>query len=318
MKMNLVRRGEADYPLQLLSYERMPEELYVIGKFPDPERPAVAIVGARKCSYYGWQEAFRFGEVLAAEGVQIISGMALGCDAAGHAGALKAGGSTFAVLGCGADVCYPLSNRNIYEQIPASGGIISEYEPGEPAVGWHFPIRNRIISAFADIVLVAEARKKSGSLITVEYALEQGKSVYAIPGRNRDPFSAGSNQLIAQGAGIAASPELLLEELKAMRIRRKPVAVKRKHAAQMLQKLRQPESGRAENDGKTISSERLREISDAPAFIRLADALDFDEKNVYTLAETAGCTPAEAGKYLLMLCRAGAAREVLPGYFCRV
>ena len=103
-----------------------------------------------------------------------------------------------------------------------------------------------------------------------------------------------------------------------MRIRRKPVPAEREHAAQILQNLRESEKGREETAGEAISSERLREISGDPAFIRLADALDFDEKNVYTLAEAAGCTPAEAGKYLLMLCRAGAAREVLTGYFCRM
>ena len=310
MKMRYVEKGDRDYPQQLLPYERMPAGLYVIGKFPDPERPSVAIVGARNCSHYGYQESFRFGKALAAAGVQIISGMARGCDAAGHAGALEGGGATFAVLGCGADICYPPSNHDLYIQIPqCGGGILSEYEPGTPALGWHFPIRNRIISGLADIILVAEARKKSGSLITVEYALEQGKSVYAIPGRNRDPFSEGSNHLIAQGAGIAASPDLLLEELSAMQIRQKE-PLKKENRSALLQSLK------SEKDA-TEQETRLPDDLD-PGLRKFAGMLEFDEKNIYELAEQSGISPAQANRFMLELCAAGYAKEVLPGYFCRL
>ncbi|MBR0398582.1 MAG: DNA-processing protein DprA [Eubacterium sp.] len=319
--MRYVKKQDPEYPAQLRPYERMPEMLYVCGDFPDPSRPCVAIVGARNCSHYAWQEAFRFGQILSEAGVQIISGMARGCDAAGHAGALAGGGHTFAVLGCGVDVCYPPSNRDLYHRIPEEGGgILSEYEPGTPALGWHFPIRNRIISAFADIVLVAEARKKSGSLITVEYALEQGKTVYAIPGRNRDPFSAGSNQLIAQGAGAATSPEVLLEELQSIRIRQKPVPERLKKTEQMRRELREESTLSGGDSGQEVKKllEGLREICSDPEFLEIAETLDFDEKNVYQLSEACGCTLAKAGSYLMKLCAAGYAKEVLPGYFARV
>lgn len=192
----------------------MPAVLYARGVLPDPEKKSVAIVGARNCSTYGKKEALRFAGVLAENGIQIISGMALGVDSWAHIGALEAGGTTIAVLGSGIDVCYPPSHRELYHRILESGGgILSEYEPGMPALPHHFPVRNRIISALADIVLVVEARKKSGSLITASYALEQGKSIYAVPGRNGDPLSEGCNCLIADGAGVAWEPEILLEEL---------------------------------------------------------------------------------------------------------
>ncbi len=218
-EMRYADRYDPEYPPYLKQYERMPAGLYVIGRFPDPSRPCVAIVGARNCSGYGKSEAERFGKTLAENGVQIISGLAYGIDVSSQIGALRGGGTAFAVLGSGADVCYPKENRSVYDEIIRNGGgIISEYEPGTKAAPWHFPLRNRIISALADIVLVIEARKKSGSLITVEYALEQGKSVFAIPGRNVDALSFGCNALISQGAGIAVSPEVILEELALCRM----------------------------------------------------------------------------------------------------
>ena len=209
-----LKKTDPGYPPALLPYERMPAVLYCRGNLPDPARKSVAVVGARNCSAYGRREAMRFAGVLAENGIQIISGLALGVDSWAHIGAVEAGGITIAVLGSGIDVCYPQSHTELYAKILESGGgILSEYEPGTPAMPYHFPVRNRIISALADIVLVVEARKKSGSLITASYALEQGKSIYAVPGRNGDPLSEGCNRLIADGAGVAWEPEILMEEL---------------------------------------------------------------------------------------------------------
>ena len=207
-------RRQPGYPPGLLKLERMPAGLYVAGRLPDPARKSVAIVGARACSDYGRRETARFARALAEHGVQIISGLAYGIDAWAHRGALEAGGNTFAVLGSGADVCYPRANYSLYRRmIREGGGVLSEFEPGTQPVPWHFPIRNRIISGLSDLVLVVEARKKSGALITADYALEQGKSVYAVPGRLDDPLSEGCNRLIAQGAAPACEPEQLLEEM---------------------------------------------------------------------------------------------------------
>ncbi len=213
-QIRYVAREDQEYPEQLRNYPRMPSGLYLVGNFPDPGKKTVAIVGARMCSPYGRAEAIRFGEALAAEGVQIISGMAYGVDSWALHGALQAGGQGFAVLGCGVDVCYPKESYHIYRRIiREGGGIMSEFEPGDGPAAWHFPIRNRIISALADVVLVVEAKLRSGSLITADYALSQGKTIYAVPGRNLDELSRGCNRLIAQGAGIAWDPEVILEEL---------------------------------------------------------------------------------------------------------
>ena len=150
---------------------------------------------------------------MAEYGVQIISGLAKGIDEEGHKGALDAGTPTFAVLGSGVDICYPASNKRLYERIlETGGGILSEQPPGIQPKNWAFPARNRIISALSDAVLVVEAKEKSGSLITAGFALEQGNSVYAVPGAVNEELSRGCNKLIFDGAGIAYCPEIMLME----------------------------------------------------------------------------------------------------------
>lgn len=192
----------------------MPRKLYYRGRLPDPESPSVAIVGARMCSPYGRIQAFKYARELSQCGVQIISGMALGIDSEGHKGALEGGTPTYAVLGSGADVCYPAANRGLYRKIPESGGgILSEYPPGSPPKQYCFPARNRIISALSDAVLVVEAKVNSGSLITAGFALEMGKAVFAVPGAVDEVLSLGCHKLIYDGAGIAYSPEVILSEL---------------------------------------------------------------------------------------------------------
>ena len=209
--ISLLLAGEAAYPRRLKNIYDMPVWLFVKGRLPAGDRPCAAVVGARSCSPYGRQEAEYIGRLLAEHGVQVISGMALGVDQAAHRGALAAGGDTFAVLGCGPDLCYPRASRDIYEALSGRGGILSEYGPGEPPLAPHFPVRNRLISGLSDLVIVVEARKKSGSLITADLALEQGREVCALPGRRIDPLSAGCNRLIRQGAAIVTEPEDILD-----------------------------------------------------------------------------------------------------------
>ena len=212
-RIRCARKDSSVYPARLKELPGMPKQLYYIGSFPDDAKPTAAIVGARLCSPYGRIQAFNYGKFLSEHGVQVISGMAAGIDAEGHKGALEGGTPTFAVLGNGVDICYPSSSRGIYRRIPQkNGGIISEYEPGTRGRAYHFPARNRIISGLADLVLVVEAKEKSGSLITASCALEQGKMVYAIPGAVNDALSRGCHKLIYDGAGIAYSPEILLDE----------------------------------------------------------------------------------------------------------
>lgn len=204
---------DEDYPQRLKNIYDYPMGLYVRGKLPQQQRPAVAIVGARGCSSYGEQLSREFARVLATENVQIISGMALGIDGAAHEGALKAGGMTCGVLGCGVNICYPSSNYRIYEAMRKAGGILSEFPLDTAPRPFHFPMRNRIISGLADAVLVVEAKEKSGSLITAELGLEQGREIFAVPGRITDNLSGGCNRLIQQGAHMAASPGDILEYL---------------------------------------------------------------------------------------------------------
>lgn len=204
---------QENYPRHLKHIYDAPYGLYYIGHLPEEEQKSVAIVGARGRSAYGSEIASFLAKTLSNHGVQVISGLAKGIDTDAHQGALEGGTATFAVLGCGIDVCYPRSNRYLYEKIIQNGGIISEYPIGTSPRANFFPARNRIISGLSDCVVVVEAREKSGSLITADFAMEQGKDVYAIPGRITDSLSQGCNHLIKQGAGLIHSVEDFLADL---------------------------------------------------------------------------------------------------------
>ncbi len=207
-----IRRSDTTYPVKLDCIPSAPKGVYVTGRLPDPEEPSVAIIGARVCSEYGRQMACLFGTELGKAGIQIISGMARGIDGISQMAAIQAGGASFAVLGCGVDVCYPRENLELYHMLQAKGGLISEFPPGTQPLAKQFPSRNRIISGLSDAVIVIEAKQKSGTLITVDMALEQGRDVYVVPGRLTDSLSEGCNRLIKQGADILLSPEELLSD----------------------------------------------------------------------------------------------------------
>ncbi len=209
-------RDHPQYPGRLRHVPDAPYAIYVRGKLPKEHKKTVAIIGARLCSEYGRYVARKFGMELANAGIQVVSGLASGIDGISQKAAIEAGGDTYAILGCGVDICYPEENREIYQRIAKQGGIVSEYIPGTLPKPQNFPPRNRIISGLSDAVLVIEAKQKSGTLITVDMALEQGREVYVIPGRVTDALSIGCNRLIKQGAGIILSPEDLLQELAGM------------------------------------------------------------------------------------------------------
>lgn len=186
--------------------------LYYLGELPSERRPAVAIVGTRKPTSYGKEATYRLAYDLASKGVVIISGMALGVDGIAHRAALDAGGTTIAVLGNGLPTLYPSSHRQLGEDIIKKGGaIISEYEPGMPALAHQFLERNRIVSGLSDAVLITEAAAKSGTLNTASHALEQGKEIFAVPGNITSPLSAGCNKLLRQGAIPATCAEDIIE-----------------------------------------------------------------------------------------------------------
>ena len=201
----LVTRPMEHFPEKLKVISNAPYGIFYIGTFPEKFDKCVSIVGARRCSEYGRWAAKEIAGALARRGYIIVSGMAQGIDNESHIGALNEDGITVAVLGCGVDICYPRNNINTYVQIQKKGAIISEFYPGTKPVSYNFPSRNRIISALSNQVVVIEAKEKSGSLITADYALEQGKDIYALPGRISDLLSHGCNRLIEQGAGIITS-----------------------------------------------------------------------------------------------------------------
>jgi DNA processing protein len=203
---------DAEYPFNLKNIYDPPPVLYVKGKLVESDINSLAIVGSRKASEYGLKTAFQFGKEIAELGFTVISGMALGVDSAAHKGALKAGGRTIAVMGCGLNNIYPQSGLNLSKEILKKGAIVSEYPLGFEVFPQNFPARNRIISGMSKGVLIVEANKKSGSLITADFALEQGRDVFAVPGNINSPNSKGTNELIKNGAKPILSITDIIEE----------------------------------------------------------------------------------------------------------
>ena len=208
--------GEKNYPEKLSHISDPPPVLYHKGKKDIYDKPSVAVIGARACSNYGYLAAKEFGKELAAAGVVIVSGMARGIDSICQKAGLEWEGESIGVLGSGVEICYPPENQELFKRLQSQGALVSENLPfTKPSAGL-FPLRNRIISGLADAVVVVESREKSGTQITVDMALEQGKEVYAMPGRITDPVSRGCNKLIKQGAGMVLSPKEFLEEITPM------------------------------------------------------------------------------------------------------
>lgn len=211
-RMKFVYWTDEEFPQKLRQIPDCPLGLFYKGHLPK-EEPSIGIVGSRTPSAYGKEMAAYFARELAGEGIAVISGLAYGIDVSAHKGALEATGATYGVLGCGPDIVYPKENFSIYEKMEERGGILSEYGPGTIPASFRFPERNRIISGLSDGILVIEARERSGSLITADQALEQGKDVFALPGRVTDPLSEGTNWLIREGGRLVTKPSQILEEL---------------------------------------------------------------------------------------------------------
>jgi DNA processing protein len=208
-------RSEPGFPPMLAAIHDPPPGLFLRGAgAPDLlARTAVAIVGARSCSPYGSQVARSCARELAAAGLVVISGLARGVDGEAHRGALEAGGITLAVLGCGVDRDYPASHRELAARICERGLIVSEYAPGVEPAPWRFPARNRIVAGLARATVVVEARERSGALITADFALEQGREVFAVPGEITSALSAGTNALLGLGATPYTSPQDVFDAL---------------------------------------------------------------------------------------------------------
>lgn len=289
-------RENADYPERLKHIPDAPYGIFYRGKLPGEKCLSVAIIGARDCSEYGRYVAGELGRFLGERGVQVISGMARGIDGISQEAALGAGGSSTAVLGSGVDVCYPRQNKALYEKILEQGCIMSPYPPGTLPKPQNFPPRNRIVSGLADVVVVIEARNKSGTLITVDMALEQGKEVYVVPGRITDRLSDGCNRLIKQGAGVLLSPADFLEEIS------------EQWRGGKCEEWKEPEQQAKEPERQTIQEE-LREVY---------ELLDFTPKSaeqIFTFLQRS-MSIRDLNIKLMKLCLTGLAVQESPGYFC--
>src|SRR5450432_589425 len=209
----IIAWDDPDYPRALLDLGYAPPALFYVGRRELLNRPALAIVGSRNATAQGVDNARAFAQALSQAGLTIVSGLAVGVDAAAHMGALDGAGSTLAVVGTGLDRVYPAANRNLAHRIAERGGLISEFPPGTPPREKNFPRRNRLISGLARGVLVVEAALLSGSLITARYAGDQGKEVFAIPGSIHSTLSKGCHKLIREGAKLVETAQDILEEL---------------------------------------------------------------------------------------------------------
>lgn len=204
---------DSEYPPLLKAISRPPPLLYYYGTWHENDRLALAIVGSRRCTAYGREVTRRLAKELVALGFTVVSGMALGVDTEAHRGALEEGGRTIAVLGCGVDVCYPASAARLKAQIALAGVVTSEFPLGTAPLPQHFPQRNRIISGLSLGTVVVEAPVKSGALITANYACEQNREVFAVPGNVNSPYSRGCHRLIKEGACLVETVQDILEEL---------------------------------------------------------------------------------------------------------
>lgn len=219
-RINVVSYGDEDYPENLRNIYDPPPVLYFKGTMARKDKTSIAIVGSRKCSKYGAEMAERIAYDLAASGITVVSGMAKGIDEAAHRGAVKAGGRTAAVLGSGFRHIYPPDSEELVSLILENGLVMTEFSSETMPLSMHFPRRNRIISGLSLGVLVVEAAEKSGSLITADLALGQGREVYAVPGRADISTASGTNHLIQEGAKLVTSAEDILAELGMVTARR--------------------------------------------------------------------------------------------------
>ena len=211
-KADIITYSDNRYPARLRSIEDPPVLLYCLGRFPDfNTRLCIGMVGTRKMSEYGMQTSYGISYELASAGVVVVSGMALGIDSVCACGALEAGGDTVAVLGCGISVVYPKEHKKLMQIIARRGAVISEYPPSEIAHGYNFPKRNRIISGLCQGSLIIECSVKSGAMITASRAIDQGRELFALPGKVNESNSDGPNLLIRQGANVALKSDDILD-----------------------------------------------------------------------------------------------------------
>lgn len=255
--------GDAEYPAILKNIHKPPQELYINGSFKEEDKNAVGIVGSRRASRYGLEMAEKLAYDLTIRGVTIISGMARGIDSAAHKGALKAKGRTIAVMGSGHGHIYPPENKDLYKQIASTGAVITEFENDISPLPQNFPIRNRIISGLSLGLVVVEAAKDSGALITANFALEQGREVFAVPGKISSLTSEGTHELIKDGAKLVQTADDILEELKLHEIQPKGLEEKYLRDEKISKKIKAYIYNSLTNDERKV----YKILSDEPLYI---------------------------------------------------
>lgn len=339
MDIKFLLETEASYPQRLRDIPDAPYGLFFRGRLPEDGRPSVAVIGARDCSEYGRYVAAQLGRCMGERGIQVISGMARGIDGISQEAVLKAGGISFGVLGSGVDVCYPAQNKQLYEQLPTRGGLVSCYGPGTQPRPQNFPPRNRIVSGLADAVVVIEARERSGTLITVDMALEQGREVYVVPGRITDRLSDGCNRLLAQGASLFLSPENFARELEELFGERKHRRDGGRIAAENLRKEQEAGQDRegAATDGMLREERGQRTLSQETILFPLEQLLPDLPQELRTLYAELDYAPQSLSwiqarlhsrhgldysfpqltAMLMRLCMSGCAVQLTPGQFAR-
>lgn len=313
--IGFVRYFDNAYPKRLGQIASMPYGLFYRGALPDDDTPSVALIGARECSQYGRLMAEYFGDRLAREGVNIISGMAYGIDGIAQMAAIDAGGKSYAVLGSGVMNVYPPSNKPLYDRLTdGCGGVMSEYNPLSCASGRQFPPRNRIISALADVVIVVEAKAKSGTLITVDMAIDQGKDVMVIPGRITDPLSVGCLNLMKIGAVPAICIDDVLQMLDKSSKKKKLGNVKtteKKERIKLSETFEKVDTKiNAEKNNQKIHLERDEEL--------VYSVLDLYPQNPDDIAQKTNLSLPVILKNLTSLELKGRIKEVTCNYFIRL
>jgi len=286
--VSIITWEDAEYPDLLRNIHTPPMVLYTKGLVECLSSPCLAIVGARAATSYGRQVSENMAYQLAQHDIAIVSGLALGIDAASHNGALNANGRTIAVLGCGIDVVYPRQNQALYEKIAQNGLLVSEYPFGTQPESFRFPARNRIISGLSLGVLVVEAARHSGSLITAELALEQGREVFAVPGMVHSPKSEGTHRLLKEGAKLVQHVDDIFEELPLI-----------------------ASPGSQEEEQQASQNSAPRQIS-SPEEKQVFSFLEVYPKPIDEIISATGLAPSTVNELLLLLELKGMV-ETLPG-----
>ena len=308
--VDAIRFDEPRYPKRFLSLSDRPYVVFVQGRPPKPDAPSIAIVGSRRASDYGQSIASFFAAELAKYGITIVSGLAMGIDGISHQAALPYGGRTVGILGSGIGIPYPKENWRLYQEMREKACILSEHGPEVPALKQNFPHRNRLIAAMSDGILVIEAAERSGTLITVDRGLEQGKEIYAIPGRIGDRNSQGCLNLIKQGARLVTHPDEILSDLTAFY---PSLARYSAYSSQISLELSNDDD-KSDELSKNSENDKLG-LADEEKVVY--DLCRLDAKHFDLLLEESGLSVGKLSEVLYSLQNRGVVRQSIPNYYCR-